>query len=65
MVYFIKGKYRAYTIFMGGRGSEDSYHFEDIVDCDPMNLYGVINKRLSNDHTQVTRIEIENIIKLS
>ena len=65
MVYFVKGKYNAQTIFMGERSREDSYAFEDIVDCDPMNLYDVITKQFSNDHTLVTKIEIENIIKLS
>lgn len=47
------------------RSSENYYDFEFITDCNPMDLYSVINKQLSNNHTLVTKIEIENIIKLS
>lgn len=65
MVYFVKGKYKACTIIMVERSSENYYDFEFITDCNPMDLYSVINKQLSNNHTLVTKIEIENIIKLS
>ncbi len=65
MVYFVKGKYKASTVIMRERSRENYYNFEMIIDCDPMNLYDKIEKALSNNHTQVTKIEIENIIKLS
>ena len=65
MVYFVKGKYRACTIIMRERSRENYYDFETIIDCDPLKLYDIITKLYSNNHMLVTKIEIENIIKLS